>query len=264
VTIVVCQFPCLEDNYGFLVHDDATGWTASIDAPDAQVILAQLAQRGWNLTAILNTHWHRDHTGGNALLRQATGALVIAPAEVGKTGPVDRIVSHGDTVVLGALSLQVIGTTGHTRGHVCYHEPEHGIVFVGDTLFALGCGRLFEGTAEEMWDSLTRLAALPGRTQVYCAHEYTLANAQFALSVDSTPQLRTRAIAVSAARRRGEPTVPTTIEAELLTNPFLRAADAAHFAALRRAKDQFSQPATGELFMPDDPARATPAGRQNI
>lgn len=239
MTLIVHQFACLDDNYGFLVHDSVSGQTACIDTPDASVILAELAGSGWTLTAILNTHWHRDHTGGNELLHQATGAQVIGPAEVAKRGPMDRIVREGDVVKIGSLSFEVINTAGHTLEHVCYFEPNHLVAFVGDTLFALGCGRLFEGTAEQMWQSLRKLAALPKRTKVYCAHEYTLANAEFALSVDASPLLRARAAEIAAARRRGAATVPTTIEAELATNPFLRALDADAFAKLRRAKDDF-------------------------
>jgi hydroxyacylglutathione hydrolase len=237
--VEIHQFPCLDDNYGFLLHDGATGDTACIDAPDARAIMAELERRGWSLKVILNTHWHRDHAGGNATLRQATGASVVGPAEVEKIAPVDLVVSDGDVVALGTIVLQVIGTPGHTLGHVCYFDPAHRIAFVGDTLFALGCGRLFEGTAKQMWGSLNRLAALPGDTKVYCAHEYTLANARFALSVDDSAALRAREREIAEARRRGEPTVPTTIEAERATNPFLRASGVEHFARLRQAKDAF-------------------------
>jgi hydroxyacylglutathione hydrolase len=239
MTLEVHQFPCLEDNYGFLVRDAATGDTACIDTPDANVILAQLERTGWRLTLILNTHWHRDHTGGNAAVKAQSGALVLGPQEVCGVTAVDRVVADGNTVLLGESRLQVIATPGHTLGHVCYLDPIQEIAFVGDTLFALGCGRLFEGSAEQMWLSLNKLAALPRATKVYCAHEYTLANARFALSVERNPALDARAAEVRATRERGEWTVPTTIGAELLTNPFLRASDARGFAKLRQAKDVF-------------------------
>lgn len=239
MTLEVHQFPCLQDNYGFLVRDTATGDAACIDTPDGNVILAELERTDWRLTLILNTHWHRDHSGGNAIVRARSGARVVGPAEVCKSAPVDRVVSDGDTVMLGASRLQVIGTPGHTLGHVCYVDPLQEIAFVGDTLFALGCGRLFEGSAEQMWNSLNRLAALPENTKVYCAHEYTLANARFALSVERHPALEARAAEIFASRERGEWTVPTTIAAELLTNPFLRASGVESFAKLRHAKDAF-------------------------
>ena len=237
--MTVRQFPCLSDNYGFLAHDDATGQTACIDTPDADVILAELKALGWTLTHILNTHWHPDHAGGNARLKAETGALVVAPAEVEKVSPVDRVVDEGDVVMLGETRLDVLNTGGHTLGHVSYVDAEDQIAFVGDTLFALGCGRLFEGTPEQMWTSLSRLAALPDETAVYCAHEYTASNARFALTVDDNPLLKVRAQEIFAARERGEPTVPTTIAREKATNPFLRAGDAKAFASVRAAKDGF-------------------------
>lgn len=244
--VQVHQFPCLEDNYGFLVRDEASGLVAAIDTPDADAILRELDRMRWSLAMILNTHRHGDHVGGNAALRARTGAEVIGPAEVSGPAAPDRIVAHGETVQLGETVFSVIDTGGHTTGHVSYHAGEAGIVFVGDTLFALGCGRLFEGTPGQMWESLQRLAGLPGDTLVYCAHEYTEANARFALSVDDGPELKIRAEHVFAMRQRGEPTVPTTIAEEQATNPFLRApllrkdADAVTaFAAIRAAKDVF-------------------------
>jgi hydroxyacylglutathione hydrolase len=234
------QFPCLSDNYGFLVRDRETGVAACVDTPDADVILREAQQLGWTLSLVLNTHWHPDHAGGNAAVKAATGATVVGPAEVGRLGtPPDRVVSDGDVVELGATRLDVLDTGGHTLGHISYVSAVDDVAFVGDTLFALGCGRLFEGTAEQMWTSLSRLAALPERTAVYCAHEYTASNARFALSVDDDPALRDRAEAVFAARAEGRPTVPTTIALERATNPFLRAGDAQRFAAVRAAKDAF-------------------------
>jgi hydroxyacylglutathione hydrolase len=246
MSLTVHQFPCLSDNYGFLVRDDATGKVATIDTPDADAILAQLETLGWSLDLILNTHWHPDHAGGNAAVQAATGAAIVGPPEVTRIAPLDRAVGEGDTVDLGETTLSVIDTGGHTLGHIAYLDAKDHIAFVGDTLFALGCGRLFEGTAEQMWGSLSKLTALPDDTTVYCAHEYTAANARFALSVDDAPALKDRASAVFAARGRGEPTVPTTIGLEKATNPFLRApllrphlAPAEAFGEIRAAKDGF-------------------------
>lgn len=246
MTITVHQFPCLSDNYGFLVRDDATGLAACIDTPEASVILRELEKTGWKLALILNTHWHQDHAGGNAEIKAATGCTVVGPAEVERLSPVDRRVGGGDVVELGETRFQVIESGGHTLGHIAYYDAADHVAFVGDTLFALGCGRLFEGTASQMWDSLQRLAALPDDTKVYCAHEYTASNARFALSVDADPALKARADQIFAARERGEWTVPTTIGLEKATNPFLRAptlrpelAPAEAFGAVRTAKDNF-------------------------
>jgi len=249
--LTVHQFPVLEDNYAFLIRDDATGKTACIDTPDAGAILAELKMLGWTLDLILNTHWHPDHAGGNAEIQAATGATSVGPSEVGRLVAVDRVVQGGDRVELGETLFQVIESGGHTLGHIAYYDAAGHVAFVGDTLFALGCGRLFEGTAEQMWASLQRLAALPDDTKVYCAHEYTASNARFALSVDDDPALAERARQIFAARERGEPTVPTTIGLEKATNPFLRAprlaervgaggrSPAEAFGAVRAAKDGF-------------------------
>ena len=234
-------FPCLSDNYGFLVRDAARGAVATVDTPDADVILKELERSGWGrLDLILNTHWHPDHTQGNAALKAATGCEIVGPEEVRRAAPLDRVVRGGDSVMLGETALEVTDTPGHTLGHIVYRDAAGGQAFVGDTLFALGCGRLFEGTAAQMWDSLQRLAAWPDETLVWCAHEYTAANARFALSLDDRPQMAARAAAVFAARERGQPTAPTTIGAEKAFNPFLRAGDAAEFAARRAAKDGFA------------------------
>ncbi|MGI8840507.1 MAG: hydroxyacylglutathione hydrolase [Caulobacteraceae bacterium] len=237
--LAIRQFPCLSDNYGFLIRDEASGSAASIDTPDAAAILAELKAAGWRLDFIFNTHWHPDHAGGNQAVKAATGALVVGPAEVARIAPLDRIVAGGDQVDLGETRFAVIESGGHTLGHIAYFDAADRVAFVGDTLFALGCGRLFEGTPAQMWASLRRLAALPADTKVYCAHEYTAANARFALTVDDDPALRARAAVIFAARERGEATVPTTIALEMATNPFLRAADAEAFGALRAAKDAF-------------------------
>ncbi|NEX92162.1 hydroxyacylglutathione hydrolase [Caulobacter sp. 17J65-9] len=234
------QFPCLQDNYGFLIRDRASGKVACVDTPDADAILRELDASGWGrLELILNTHWHPDHAGGNARLKEATGCEIVGPEEVTRIAPLDRRVGDGDTVMLGETRLEVLATPGHTLGHIVYFSPADSVAFVGDTVFAMGCGRLFEGTAEQMWDSLGRLAGLADDVRLYCAHEYTAANARFALAVDDAPAVRERAEAVFAARERGEPTVPTTVGQEKATNPFLRARDAHDFAERRAAKDTF-------------------------
>jgi hydroxyacylglutathione hydrolase len=249
--LTVHQFACLSDNYGFLIRDEASGQTACIDTPEAAAVLRELDDLGWELDFILNTHWHPDHAGGNADIKAMTGCTIVGPPEVTRIAPLDREVGGGDTVQLGETTFQVIESGGHTLGHIAYFDPSDRVAFVGDTLFALGCGRLFEGTPEQMWDSLQRLAALPDDTRVYCAHEYTASNARFALSVDDGAALKARADAIFAARERGEWTVPTTIALEKATNPFLRAPalaarvgaagqpDAQAFAAVRAAKDNF-------------------------
>ena len=248
MTLTVHQFPCLSDNYGFLIRDDATGQAACIDTPDAAAILRELKTLGWTLTHILNTHWHPDHAGGNAEIKAATGCQVVGPAEVERIGTApDRVVVDGDLVMLGETRFEVLDTGGHTLGHISYYDAADRVAFVGDTLFALGCGRLFEGTPQQMWTSLAKLTALPDATAVYCAHEYTASNARFALSVDADPALKARADAIFAAREKGEWTVPTSIGLEKATNPFLRApllrpdiADPAEaFGAVRAAKDSF-------------------------
>ena len=249
--LTIHQFPCLSDNYGFLIRDEASGKTACIDTPDSGAILRELDDLGWELDLILNTHWHADHAGGNADIKAITGCQIVGPAEVTRIAPLDREVGGGDTVQLGETTFQVIESGGHTLGHIAYFDAADHVAFVGDTLFALGCGRLFEGTPEQMWASLQRLAALPDDTRVYCAHEYTASNARFALSVDDSAALKTRADAIFAAREKGEWTVPTTIGLEKATNPFLRAPalagkvgaasepDFKAFAAVRAAKDVF-------------------------
>ena len=244
--LTVHRFPCLSDNYGFLAHDEATGATATIDTPDADAVLAELKRLGWTLTVILNTHWHPDHAGGNAAIQAATGVPAYGPAEVEKIAKLDRILTDGDTVKLGETTFEVLETGGHTLGHISYWDRADSVAFVGDTLFAMGCGRMFEGDPQQFWTSLSRLAALPDDTAVYCAHEYTAANARFALSVDEAPAVAIRARDVFLARERGESTVPTSIGAEKATNPFLRAPllepelePAMAFAKIRAAKDGF-------------------------
>jgi hydroxyacylglutathione hydrolase len=253
MTLEVHQFPCLSDNYGFLLHDPDNGETACIDTPDAREYLLQAETMGWRITQIWNTHWHPDHAGGNEAIKQATGCSVTAPRiDAPKIAAVDRTVANGDTVSLGGWQAVVIDVGGHTMGHIAYHLPEAGIAFVGDSLFALGCGRMFEGTPDQFWKSLSRLKALPPETTLYCAHEYTQANARFALHADpDNVELQLYARDIEDARARHEPTVPMQLARELTTNPFLRADDedmrnrwgggspAETFARLRAAKDAF-------------------------
>jgi hydroxyacylglutathione hydrolase len=222
------QFICLTDNFGVLLHDPSTQATAAIDAPEAGPILAALAAKGWNLTDILVTHRHTDHVQGIAGLKQRfPGARVVAPAkEASAIGGVDLAVGQDDVVAVGNLGAKIIETPGHTIGHIVYWFEDDDLLFTGDTLFAMGCGRVFETAPAVMWESLVTIAGLPEETEVYCGHEYTLANAHFALTVD--PQndlLKRRAEEVAALRARGAWTLPTTIALELATNPFLRAED---------------------------------------
>ena len=246
------QFPCLSDNYGFLLHDSDSGETAAIDTPDGAEYLKQAEAKGWRITHIWNTHWHPDHAGGNKAIVEATGAKVVAPQEVDKLSPIDRVVAHSDTVTLGRHQAQVIDVSGHTNGHIAFHLPADGIAFVGDSVFALGCGRMFEGEPEQFWSALERIKALPPETTLYCAHEYTAANAKFALHADPDNEaLQAYSDEIDAKRAKDEPTVPTVLSRELETNPFLRAdapemqarwggeSPADTFAKLRAAKDDF-------------------------
>ena len=238
--LTVHLFPCLSDNYGFLVRDAATGAVACVDTPDSGRVLEALDGLGWGrLDLILNTHWHPDHTQGNAAVKSATGAQIVGPDEVRRAAPLDQVVAGGDRVSLGETVLEITATPGHTLGHIVYRSAPDDIAFVGDTLFPLGCGRLFEGTPEQMWESLQTLAAWPGQTVLYGAHEYTAANARFALSLANRPEMARHAEAIFAARSRGEPTVPTTLAIETAFNPFLRACDVDDFARRRALKDSF-------------------------
>ena len=222
------QFTCLKDNYGVLLHDSATGATASIDAPEAGPILAALDAKGWTLTDILITHHHADHTQGiPGLKSRFPDARVVAPAkEADRIANVTETVAEGDTVRVGDLAAKVLETPGHTAGHVVFWFEEEDLLFAGDTLFPLGCGRVFETPMPVMLASLLKLVRLPIETNVYCGHEYTLSNARFALTVDpANTLLQNRAAEVEAMRAAGTPTVPTTIALEMATNPFLRAED---------------------------------------
>lgn len=222
----IYQFPCLSDNYGFLVHDSESGETACIDTPETAPILAALEKTGWTLTQIWNTHHHYDHAGNNEEIKRITGCTITGPAgEADKIPAIDRAVDDGDTVMLGAHEAHVLNVGGHTLGHIAFHMEGH--AFVGDSLFALGCGRVFEGTMAQMWESLQKLDALPDGTQIYCAHEYTTSNAAFAVTIDPDNEALSQRVAeINALRAANKPTVPTEIALERATNPFLRATDA--------------------------------------
>lgn len=219
------QFPCLNDNYGVLIHDPASGATASVDAPDGEAVAAAAKSKGWGLTHILVTHHHADHTQGNAALKAATGCTVIGPkGEAGRIPGLDKAVGEGDTFPLGGAQVHVLETPGHTSGHITYWLPAQGVAFAGDTLFSLGCGRVMEGTPEMMWASLGKLMRLPPRTLIYCGHEYTLANGRFALTIEPDNEaLKARIRQCEALRAEGRPTLPMRLDQELETNPFLRA-----------------------------------------
>ncbi len=218
------QFPCLKDNFGVLIHDPATGQTAAIDAPEAAAVRKALANKGWKLTHILVTHHHADHTDGVLPLKEETGCTVIGPkAEASRIKGLDRTVAEGDTFKFAGSEVRVIDTPGHTAGHITFHIPSSNVAFAGDTLFAVGCGRVNEGTMEMMWNSLAKLAKLPADTAVYCGHEYTLSNVKFALTIEPENEaLKARAVEIDTLLAAGKATLPTTIGVELATNPFLR------------------------------------------
>ena len=256
MTTHVFQFPCLKDNFGALVHDSQSGATASIDAPDADAVIAAAASQGWAITHVLITHHHADHTQGvPALKARFPGLQVLGPAsEAARINGLTARLSEGDYAHVGQIAAKVVETPGHTAGHISYWFEDDAIAFCGDTLFALGCGRVLETPLSVMWHSLVKLSALPGETQVYCGHEYTLANARFALSVEPDNfVLQARAEEAARLRALGKATLPTTIAAELAANPFLRAEEpgiqtrlgmpgadpAAVFAEIRARKDRF-------------------------
>ncbi|RST86163.1 hydroxyacylglutathione hydrolase [Aquibium carbonis] len=247
------QFMCRSDNFGVLARDPATGETAIIDAPETEPILAAIERTGWTPTVILTTHHHGDHVESNLALKEKFGLTIVGPdSEASRIPGIDRTVKDGDTFMLGNETVRVIETPGHTAGHVCYHFPDSRVAFTGDTLFSLGCGRLFERRPPDMFDSLKKLMALPLETAIYCGHEYTLSNARFALTIDPTNSaLKVRAAEVERQRAEGLPTLPTTLMQEMATNPFLRshdpvirrnlgmeaATDEAVFAEIRKRKD---------------------------
>jgi len=217
-------FPCLKDNYGCLVHDPKSGATASIDAPDAAPVFAAVAEKDWDLTHIFVTHHHGDHTAGITALKAKTGCHVDGPTtEAERIEGLDTTVAEGDALSFADHEVAILDTPGHTLGHISYWFKDAGTAFVGDTLFAMGCGRVFEGTNPMMWQSLQKLKALPPETTLYCGHEYTEANAAFALTIEPDNQiLQDRALEVNRLRAAGQPTIPTTLAIELQTNPFLR------------------------------------------
>ena len=251
----IVTLPCLSDNYAFLVHDHASGETAVVDVPDSGVVSDALTTRGWTLSHVLLTHHHWDHVDGLAALLAAHPARVLgAAADAHRLPPLDLALSEGDTFRLGGEIVQVLDVSGHTVGHIAFYLPDTGAVFTADSLMALGCGRLFEGDADMMWASLSKLAALPPATLVCSGHEYTEANARFAVTVDpENPALSARIESIAKARAAGLPTVPSTLADELATNPFLRATapevqqhlgmagqpPARVFAEIRKRKDSF-------------------------
>lgn len=229
----IVTIPCLSDNYTFLIHDSASGDTAVVDVPEAAPISAELKRRGWTLSHVLLTHHHWDHIEGlSALLAEHPARVVGAAADAHRLPPLDGALTEGEHITIGTEQAQIIDVSGHTLGHIAFYFPDTAAVFTGDSLMALGCGRLFEGSAPQMFDSLSKLAALPEVTTVYSGHEYTLANAHFALTVDpENTDLENRMSDIKAARANGLPTVPSQLALELATNPFLRG----HTSGLQRA-----------------------------
>ena len=253
--LTIVQLPVLTDNYIYLIHDPVSLETAVVDPALAQPVLDTLNQNGWQLTTLLNTHHHNDHIGGNLELKQKTGCKIIAAAADQHRIPgIDHLVKENDVITIGQHSAQVIATPGHTNGHIMYHFADDDLLFCGDTLFVMGCGRLFEGSAEQMWQSLQKIKALPPTTRIYCTHEYTQTNGRFALTVEPENQALHQKIAlVNQLRAKYQPTVPSTLAEELATNPFLREDSPAIqktlgmsgkslvevFAQIRRLKDRF-------------------------
>jgi hydroxyacylglutathione hydrolase len=239
VMLQIVPVPAFSDNYLWLVHDEASGETAVVDPGDPAPVLAEAKTRGWTITQVWNTHWHPDHTGGNVAIKDATGARISGPAGENFGGRVIGL-KEGDEVRLGEHVGKVIHVPGHTLGHIALIFEDERVAFVGDTMFAMGCGRLFEGTPDQMFNSLRRLADLPADTKLYCAHEYTLSNARFAVHADPANAATSDRLArVEALRQAGTMTVPTTVAEERETNPFVRATDVEEFARLRSDKDSF-------------------------
>ncbi|MGE5062917.1 MAG: hydroxyacylglutathione hydrolase [Myxococcales bacterium] len=235
----IAAVPAFTDNYIWLVHDEPSGETAVVDPGDASPVLAEAQRRGWTITQIWNTHWHADHTGGNLALKEATGAIISGPAS-GRIPGRDVALSEGDQLRIGDRGARVIEVPGHTLDHIALIFDDERVAFVGDTLFAMGCGRLFEGTPDQMYRSLGRLVDLPEDTRLYCAHEYTLANARFAAHAEpQNDAVAARLAEVNGLRDQGLITLPTTVAEERGTNPFVRASNASEFARLRAEKDSF-------------------------
>lgn len=248
MSLQIHQFPARTDNYGFLLRDSASGLVAAVDTPDADTIVAELETSGFGgLDYILNTHWHPDHTEGNAALKARFGCRIHGPEEVARIAPLDHVLKDGDRFALGETVFAVIDLGGHTLGHIGYVCTAEKLAFVGDCLFPLGCGRLFEGTPEQMWQSLTRLLALDPETRLYSAHEYALANLAFAESLGVDAPLKAAGDRIRDLRERGLPTVPSLLKDEIAANPFVRwpleesdfAPQVTRFAELRSAKDTF-------------------------
>lgn len=255
MSLVIDQIPCLTDNYVYLLHDEATGSNAVVDPPEAETVFAWLKAKNRQLDFIFNTHHHGDHTGGNLALKRASDAKIIGPrADSDRIPGIDILVGDGEWVDFGAYRAQVFDVPGHTRGHIAYWFAEAAALFCGDTLFSLGCGRLFEGSPAQMWHSLSKLLKLPDETRIFCAHEYTAQNAKFALTLEpGNEALQARAATVSALRAKQAPTVPSNLGEERRTNPFLRpdspelqqkldmigADPVSVFAEVRRRKDHF-------------------------
>lgn len=251
----IISLPVLSDNYIHVIHDPDSGDTAVVDPAEAQPVLACLKKQGWSLKFILNTHHHHDHIGGNAVLQRETGCRLYANgADKHRIPGIDQLLTANDTFSLGQHPIQVISTPGHTSGHIVFYFSDDALLFCGDTLFGMGCGRLFEGSAEQLWQSLQKLKTLPLNTQMYCAHEYTLANGRFAMTVEpNNHALQHRMIQVKRLRENQQATVPSRMADELATNPFLREDSLAIqaelgltggdplviFTRLRSLKDQF-------------------------
>lgn len=238
MTATITLIPVLTDNYTYLIETETV--TAVVDPGEAQPVIHMLEQKGKHLDMILNTHHHSDHTAGNLELKDKYSAVLIAPAaDIGRINSVDEAVKGGDVFSIGRETVEVFDTPGHTSGHICFYMAETGALFSGDTLFSMGCGRLFEGTAEEMWDSLQKLASLPDETQVYCGHEYTKANGEFCLTIDpDNGDLKQRMADVITLRNADKPTLPVSLGKEKKTNVFLRAGSPMRFAEIRKLKDQ--------------------------
>jgi len=238
--LTVSAVQVLTDNYVWMIHNSESGETAVVDPSVADPVLDAAAAKGLRITQVLNTHWHPDHTGGNQGIKAATGSPITAPAEARRVSEVDHVVAEGDRVNVAGAEAVVCDIPAHTAGHIAYYFEEEGMIFVGDTMFAMGCGRLFEGTAEQMFANMKRIASLPEDVLIYCGHEYTLANARFAAHVEpGNAAVAARLAEVQALREAGQITLPTTVALERETNPFVRSTNVEEFAQRRAAKDSF-------------------------